>query len=158
VNPSVYKEIQDPFTGEPVIAIPPLCPDVALIHFTKCDEYGNCFSLGGRHMEDVIAKAAKRVIVSAEKIVEPDEISAAPTQTAIPGVLVDAVVHAPYGAYPGTCPGLYGYDRKHLEHYQALASKGRTREYLEQYVYSSVGDAALLEAVGKERLASLHLG
>lgn len=157
-NPAVYKEIRDPFTGETVIAIPPLSPDLALIHFAKCDEYGNGVSLGGRHMEDIIAKASRRVVVSAEQIVPNEEISADPTRTTLPGVLVDAVVHAPYGAYPGTCPGLYGYDRAHLEHYYELAREGETRSYLDRYVYGSEGDAALMQGLTPEHLASLRLG
>lgn len=157
-NPAVYKEIRDPFTGEVAIAIPPLSPDIALIHFAKCDEYGNGVSLGGRHMEDIIAKASKRVVVSAEQIVLPEEISAAPTHTTLPGVLVDAVVHAPWGSYPGTCPGLYGYDRSHLEHYYELARKGQTQAYLDRYVFGSDGDAALIGAIPREQLASLRLG
>lgn len=157
-NPAVYKEIRDPFTGEVAIAIPPLSPDIALIHFAKCDEYGNGVSIGGRHMEDIIAKASKRVIVSAEQIVPPEEISAAPTHTTLPGVLVDAVVHAPWGSYPGTCPGLYGYDRSHLEHYYELARKGQTQAYLDRYVYGSDGDAALIDAISREHLAGLRLG
>ncbi|OGA12705.1 MAG: hypothetical protein A3H32_15795 [Betaproteobacteria bacterium RIFCSPLOWO2_02_FULL_63_19] len=157
VNPKVYKEIQDPFTGETAIAIPPLSPDVALIHFAKCDEYGNAVSAGGRHMEDIIAKASKRVIISAEQIVTTDEISATPTQTTLPGVMVDAVVHAPYGCYPGTCPGLYAYDRTHLEEYYELARKNRTQAYLDKYVYGSDGDAALLAAIPEGRLESLRI-
>jgi glutaconate CoA-transferase subunit A len=157
VSPEIYKEIRDPFTGELAIAIPPLAPDIALIHFAKCDEYGNGVSLGGRHMEDVVAKASRRVVVSAEEIVTTEEISAAPTHTTLPGVLVDAVVHAPYGAYPGTCPGRYGYDRQHLEYYYELARKGQTQAYLDQYVYGAQGDSALLKSISPERLTELRL-
>ena len=158
VNPSVYKEITDPFTGETAVAIPPLAPDVAFIHFAKCDAYGNGVSLGGRHMEDIIAKASKRVIVSAEEIVPTEEISASPLATTLPGVLVDAVVHAPWGCYPGTCPGVYGYDRKHLELYYDFARKNETAAYLERYVYGSKGDEALIGSVPPEHLAALKLG
>ncbi|OGA35048.1 MAG: hypothetical protein A3G80_07975 [Betaproteobacteria bacterium RIFCSPLOWO2_12_FULL_62_13b] len=158
VNPATYKEIRNPFTGEVAIAIPPLAPDVALIHFAKCDQYGNGVSIGGRHMEDIIAKASKRVIVSAEEIVPTEQITAAPTHTTLPGVLVDAVVHAPWGSYPGTCPGVYGYDRAHLEQYYEYARKGQTQAYLERYVFGSEGDAALISAVSQEHLAGLRLG
>jgi glutaconate CoA-transferase subunit A len=108
-------------------------------------------------MEDVIAKASKHVVLSAEEIVENDVITAAPTQTTVPGVLVEAVVHAPYGAYPGTCPGVYSYDRAHLEEYSEYAKDDRTGAYLERYVYGSQGDRALLDAAGPERLAALEL-
>lgn len=159
VSPEIYREVRDPFTGETVIAIPPLAPDLALIHVAKADAYGNIVSLGGRHMEDIIAKASKRVVVTAEEIVPAEEIARAPLQTTLPGVLVDAVVHAPFGAYPGTCPGLYGYDRKHLEEYAALARQGRTQDYLDRYVFAANDDSdhALLAAVGRARLNSLRL-
>lgn len=157
VSPAIYREIQDPFTGELAIAIPPLAPDLALVHVASCDPYGNGVSLGGRHMEDIIIKASKRVILSADRLAEPEEITAAPTHTTVPGMLVDAVVHAPYGVYPGTCPGLYGYDRKHLEDYYELARTGRTQEYLDQYVYGAADDSVLLAATGQDRLAALHL-
>lgn len=157
VSPQVYREIVDPFTGDTVIATPPLAPDWALIHVAKADVYGNGVSLGGRHMEDVIAKASKHVILSAEEIVDNGAITVAPTETTVPGVLVEAVVHAPYGAYPGTCPGVYSYDRAHLEEYTDYAKDGRTGDYLERYVYGSQGDRVLLDAAGPQRLAALEL-
>jgi glutaconate CoA-transferase, subunit A len=156
VNPSVYREITDPFTGRPAIAVPPLAPDVALIHVARCDPYGNAVSLGGLHMEDVIGKASKRVIVSAEELVAPEEISGQPTATVLPGYLVAAVVHAPYGVHPGTCPGHYGYDRAHLEHYAALAQADRTGEYLDEYVHGPRDHFAYLDKIGVERLLSLR--
>ena len=155
-NPAVYREIADPFTGQPAIAIPPLAPDVALIHVARCDPYGNGVSLGGLHMEDVIAKAAKRVIVSTEELVAPEEIARDPTRTVLPGYLVAAVVHAPYGVHPGTCPGHYGYDREHLERYAALAQADRTAEYLAEYVHGPRDHFAYLEKIGVERLLSLR--
>jgi glutaconate CoA-transferase subunit A len=157
VSPGIYREIENPFTGEPAIAIPPLAPDLALIHVAKSDPYGNGVSLGGRHMEDVIVKASGHVVVSADRMVPVEDISATPTQTTVPGVLVDAVVHAPYGVYPGTCPGLYGYDRAHLEHYYDLARAGRTQEYLDRFVYGADDDSVLIAAAGKERLAALQI-
>jgi glutaconate CoA-transferase subunit A len=156
-TPEVYREIKDPFTGKTVIAIPPISPDIALLHFARADRYGNAVSLGGRHMEDIIAKASKRVVISAEEIVEPEAISAVPVNTTLPGLLVESVTHASYGVYPGTCPGLYGYDREHLEQYVELARKGRTQEYLDRYVFAAKDDSALFADVGRDRLASLRI-
>jgi glutaconate CoA-transferase subunit A len=157
VSPLVYRDVVDPFTGKVVIATPPLAPDWALIHVAQADVYGNGVSLGGRHMEDIIVKAARHVVLSAERIVDTDVIMSAPLQTTVPGALVEAVVRAPHGAYPGSCPGLYSYDRAHLEEYLDYAKDDRTREYLDRYVYGSTGDAALLIAAGPERLAMLEL-
>jgi glutaconate CoA-transferase subunit A len=158
VNPDVYKEVTNPFTGEPAIAIPPLRPDVCLVHVAKADIYGNGLSLGGRHMEDIITKASKRVILSAEEIVDTRVFSQAPTQTTIPGVLVDCVVHAPFGAFPGACPGVYNYDRPHLLEYNELAKSGSTRDYIERYIRAYVDDEAMLAGLDASHLNSLKLG
>lgn len=155
-SPDIYKEIIDPFTGKPVVAIPPLCPDVCLVHVARADVYGNGVSLGGRHMEDVITKASRRVILSAEEIVDNAEICRHPTHTTIPGVLVDSVVHAPFGAYPGACPGVYGYDRPHLLEYNELAKQNKTREYLDRYVHAQADEAMMLKAIGAQRLEALR--
>ena len=157
VSPQVYRDVVDPFTGKTVTATPPLAPDWALIHVAKADIYGNGVSLGGRHMEDIIAKASKHVVLSAEEIVDTSAITAAPMQTTVPGALVEAVVHTPYGAYPGACPGVYSYDRAHLEEYLDYAKDNRTQAYLDRYVYGSLGDAALIAAAGPQRLAALAL-
>lgn len=155
-SPDIYKEIIDPFTGKPAVAIPPLCPDVCLVHVARADVYGNGVSLGGRHMEDVITKASRRVILSAEEIVDNAEICRHPTHTTIPGVLVDSVVHAPFGAYPGACPGVYGYDRPHLLEYNELAKQNKTREYLDRYVHAQADEAMMLKAIGAQRLEALR--
>lgn len=158
VSPDVYKEIVDPFTGETAVAIPPLKPDICLVHVAKADIYGNGLSLGGRHMEDVIVKASGRVILSAEEIVDNRVFSDNPTQTTIPGVLVEAVVHAPFGAFPGACPGVYNYDRPHLLEYNERAKSGRTGEYIQAYVLSYPDDEAMLRSIGAERLDALKIG
>jgi glutaconate CoA-transferase, subunit A len=155
VSPNVYKEIQDPFTGKPVVAIPPLSPDLCLIHVAKADVYGNCLSLGGRHMEDVIAKASKRVILSTEEIVETKELD--PRYTLLPGLLVESVVHAPYGTWPAACPGVYDHDREHLVEYNELAKKNRTLEYLERWVYGAKTEAEVLKLAGEARLQALRI-
>ena len=157
VNSGTYKEITNPFTGKPVVAVPPLHPDVCLVHVAKADVYGNGLSLGGRHMEDIITKAAKRVILSAEEIVSTDEFSKNPTQTTIPGVLVESVVHAPFGSYPAACPGVYDYDRAHLVAYNELAKEDRTKEYLDRYVFGTTNDSELFKIVGEAHLSSLRI-
>jgi glutaconate CoA-transferase subunit A len=157
VSPQVYKEIVNPFTGGPAVAVPPLAPDVCLVHVAKADIYGNGLSLGGRHMEDVIVKASKRVILSAEEIVDNDEFCADPTRTTIPGVLVESVVHAPFGAWPGACPGVYNYDRPHLIDYNESAKKDRTGDYIDEFIRAHADDRAMLAAIGEARLAALRI-
>jgi glutaconate CoA-transferase subunit A len=157
VSPDVYKTIKDPFTGKDVVAVPPIQPDVCIVHVAKADIYGNGLSLGGRHMEDIITKASRHVILSAEEIVDTSVFSAAPTQTTIPGVLVHSVVHAPFGAYPGACPGVYNYDRPHLIDYNELAKENRTGEYLDAYVRSRNSEDDMIQRIDPARLQALRL-
>lgn len=157
VSPQVYKSIVDPFTGKTVVAVPPLQPDVCFVHVAKADIYGNGLSLGGRHMEDIITKASKRVILSAEEIVDNAEFCADPTRTTIPGVLVEAVVHAPMGAWPGACPGVYDYDRPHLLEYNEMAKKNETSSYLDRFVRPHADDTAMIAALDDEHLSRLRM-
>jgi glutaconate CoA-transferase, subunit A len=152
VNPEVFKEVKNPFTGEVCYAMPPLKPDVAVIHVQQCDEYGNARQLGGHHTEMLIAKAARHVIITTEEIIPHEEIAAHPTQTTVPGFLVKSVVKLPYGCHPGACPTRYFYDRPHVEDYAQLAREGRTGEYIDKYVHGVEDHAGYLELIGESRL------
>lgn len=156
VNPAVFQEIKDPFTGAICYAMPPLKPDVAIIHVQQCDEYGNARQLGGHHTEKLIAKASKHVIITTEEIVSHDDIAADPVRTTVPGFLVNSVVKLPYGCHPGACPTRYVYDRAHLEEYAQLAREGRTAEYINKYVMETTDHAAYLNLIGASRLVQLH--
>jgi glutaconate CoA-transferase subunit A len=127
-----------PFTGQTLNLVPALFPDVALLHVHRADRYGNCQIDGYPFMDADIAAAAATVLVTAEEIISEDEIRLHPDRTAIPGFMVDAVVHVPYGAYPHEMHGLYVADYAHYDVYvEAIKARGTEaiREYLEQYVY-----------------------
>jgi glutaconate CoA-transferase subunit A len=147
-----------PYTGEQLAAVPALNPDVALIHAHRADMFGNVQVDGYRHMDADMARAARKVIVSAERIVSPEEIAARPDQTMLPHFAVDAVVAAPHGAYPHECYGLYGPD---FEHFTAYAAAARERgpagalRYVEENVDGQAGFAGFIAAAGPERLAAL---
>lgn len=104
------KLISDPYTGEPVTIVPALNPDVAVIHAHQADIYGNARIFGTGISDVEAAMASKKVIVSAEEIIDTEEIRRNPGATKIPYYAVDAVVASPFGSYPGTCPGYYGSD------------------------------------------------
>jgi glutaconate CoA-transferase subunit A len=113
--PHAFRVIACPFTGAPVVACAALAPDVAVIHVDRADEEGNA-QVAGKHIwhDVVIAKAAVRVIVSAEEIVPNAAVREAPERTILPAFNVDAVVHAPRGAWPLEFPGRYEADRDAL--------------------------------------------
>ncbi len=155
-NPESFRRITDPFTGQPCYAVPALQPDVAVIHVQECDPYGNARQLGGNHMEGIIAKAAKHLIITTEAVRPLAETKANPTRTTIPGILVNSVVELPFGAHPGLCPARYNYDEPHLRMYAQMAKEGRTPEYLEEYAFGPRDHGAYLDKIGAARLMALR--
>lgn len=111
---SAAKEIECPFTGQKMLAVPALYPDVAFIHVHRADIYGNCQIDGILVADDDIAKASKRVIITTEKIIDHEDIRRDPGKTVIPFWCVDAVIEVPFGSYPGNMPGEYFSDEEHL--------------------------------------------
>jgi glutaconate CoA-transferase subunit A len=150
------KTVQDPYTGETLAAVPALFPDVALLHVHRADRFGNSQIDGYPHMDADMARAAATVLVTAEEIVPEDEIRRHPDRTAVPGFLVDALVHVPFGSYPHECYGLYEADFSHFDDYAgAIGARGTgaVGEYLEQYVYRPAAFTDYLDLFGGERLA-----
>jgi glutaconate CoA-transferase subunit A len=151
------KVITDPFTGKPIALVPALNPDVGLVHVHQADVYGNarCFGPGVQPLET--AMASRKVIISTDEIIAHDDIRKDPGRTTIPYYLVDAVVYAPFGAYPGGLPGAYEMDFDHFGEYFGLERQGRLAEYLDRYVYSVGSDEEMLEQrVGLRRLSELR--
>ena len=103
-NQSGAKLVKDPYTGEPIVLVPALNPDVGLLHVHQCDVHGNARIFGAGVAPQEIAQASKKLIISTEEIISTDEIRRNPQRTTIPYYFVDAVVVAPFGAYPGSCP------------------------------------------------------
>jgi glutaconate CoA-transferase, subunit A len=157
INPEMFHEIKDPFTGNICYAMPPLKPDVAILHFPQCDAYGNARQLGGHHTEKLIAKASDHVIITTEEIIPHEDVMADPVRTTVPGLLVDSVVKLPYGAHPGSCPARYSYDEKHLTEYAQLAREGKSSAYIRKYVTGPKDHYAYLDMIGAERLMELKV-
>ncbi len=134
---SAAKEINCPFTGKRLAALPALYPDVALIHVNRADIYGNCQIDGIIVADDDIAKASKKVIVTTEKLISNDRILREPDKTIIPYWYVDAVVEVPYGSYPGNMPGEYFSDEEHLaEWLRVEKDEEEFADFLNRNIYS----------------------
>ena len=132
-----YRIIKDPFSGEDIVAVKAIEPDVAIIHAQRADIYGNVQIWGGRFEDVWKAKAAKKVIVSAEEIVDHELIKLEPYKTTLPYPYVDAVVHLPNGAYPTSCYGLYDADYQHIRGYVEAIRNNKFQEYLDNYVFAA---------------------
>jgi 3-oxoacid CoA-transferase subunit A/glutaconate CoA-transferase subunit A len=156
---SSAKVVNDPFTGRPICLLPAAYPDVALIHVHRCDQYGNC-QVDGIAVEDYeIARSARRLLVSTEKVISEEEIRSEPWKTIIPFYLVDAVVEAPGGAHPCQMAYCYSFDEDHIKEWLTLSRTPEgTQEYFDRYVYGPQDSAEYLELVGgSQRLAALRL-
>lgn len=155
---SAAKEIECPFTGKSLTAVPALYPDVALIHVHESDLFGNCRIRGITVADWDLSRASKHVIVSAERIVSTDEIRSDPNATAIPAFCVDAVCHVPYGSYPGNMAGEYFSDEVHLKAWlDAEQDVEAYRAFLDKYLYGVDCFEDYLEICGgEERLAELR--
>ncbi|MFQ5803685.1 MAG: CoA transferase subunit A [Candidatus Methylomirabilales bacterium] len=150
------KMVQDPFSGDAVCLVPALNPDVFLVHVHQADVYGNARIFGTNLFALEGAMASKKVIVSAEEIIEPLEFRKEPAKTTIPYFLVSAVVHLPFGAYPGGVPGRYELDVEHIQQLNGIETEEHMRGYLESYMYSVKNHAEFLgQRVGWKRLADM---
>ena len=162
VGSDVGRQVEDqvkpltcPFTGEPLLLLPALNPDVALIHVQRADAYGNAQLDGLQFMDIDIAMAANRVILTTERLISNDQIRRTPDQTRIPFFTVDAVVEVPYGSAPHECYGLYEPFFSHLDHYAELTRKDAAagvKQYLDEYYYAPATWADYLARIGVDAL------
>ncbi|WP_300007098.1 CoA-transferase [Pseudonocardia sp.] len=145
-----YGRVRCPFTDEELVAVPPLAPDVALIHAPLGDRHGNLHLDQPYVLDERFASASAMVVATVDRMVTTDEIAAA--GVVVPAHLVAAVAEVPYGAHPSSCYPGYAYDRPHLAAYIAAASAGggELTAYLDRYVHT--GEDAYRHDVDPERL------
>jgi glutaconate CoA-transferase subunit A len=130
-----YRITECPFTGEKLVLLRALQPDVGVVHVQRADPEGNAQIDGPRWDNIELTRASNKVIVIAEEIVDRSYIERQPELTAIPSYLVDAVVHQPFGAYPTNCYKYYDQDFPHFMHY---IEQNRTKEGFHQYLEENV--------------------
>ena len=158
IKHSSVVEYKCPFTGETYALVPACSPDVSIIHVPRADEYGNC-QIDGITVSDYdLARASKKVIITAEEIISNDEIRNNPERTIIPYYCVDAVVHVPFGSYPGNMPGKYYLDIDHLNEWiEAEKDPNKFERFLNKYIYEVKNwDEYLERCGGKKRLQELR--
>src|SRR3954451_19381392 len=155
-NPLI-RPIDSPYSDETVYAVPPLRPDVAIVHAQRADAAGNTQVWGLLGCQKEAAFAADRVIVVVEELVEEDVIRADPNRTIIPGLIVAAVVVEPWGAHPSYVQGAYDRDNRfYLDWDPVSRDEAAIQAWLREWVYDLDGRAAYLEKLGAERIASLR--
>jgi glutaconate CoA-transferase subunit A len=135
VNPLI-KTVVCPFTGEELAAVPALNPDTAIVHVQRADENGNAQIWGLIGVQKEAAFASRNVIVVAEEIVSEDVIRSDPNRTLIPGLIVSAVVHEPFGCHPSYAQGFYDRDNDFSVRWREVSqNEALFNKYLEEWVY-----------------------
>jgi glutaconate CoA-transferase subunit A len=154
-NPLI-KLIDDPYGTGQIAVVPPLNPDVAILHAQRADRQGNTQLWGLLGMQKEVAFAAQRVIVVVEEVVGEAVIRADPNRTLIPGLIVDAVVHEPYGAHPSYVQGYYDRDNESYLAWDKLSQDHAAVEaWLDEWVYGLANHAAYVQKLGQDYFAKL---
>ena len=135
VNPLI-KTIVCPFTKEELAAVPALNPDIAIIHAQRADEHGNAQIWGLIGVQKEAAFASRNTIVVVEEIVSESVIRSDPNRTLIPGLIVSAVVHEPFGCHPSYAQGFYDRDNDFYLRWREISqNEALFNRYLEEWVY-----------------------
>ena len=156
---SAAKVVECPFTGDPICLLPALILDVGLIHVHRADKYGNAQIDGISGFSAELSRASKRLIISAEEIVDIEKIRQEPDRTIIPYYLVDAVVEAPFGSHPGEMCYQYKRDEPQIREWVEVSKDPQTtREYLDKYIYGVKDHQEYMDLIGREHLDNLKRG
>lgn len=155
-----YKTMTCPFTGEELLLVPALAPDIAILHAQYGDAHGNLRIEGPPVADLLFARASRNVVASVERLVSTDELAALGGPN-VPYFYVSAVAEVPFGAHPTACYPFYAYDRPHTALYHEAASAGAEAfdmRYLRPFVFEPADHDAYLGRVGgaatQARLAS----
>ena len=155
-NPLI-REIESPYGDGKVFAVPPLRPDVTIVHAQRADAAGNTQIWGLLGCQKEAAFAADRVIVVVEELVDEAVVRADPNRTAIPGLIVDAVVVEPWGAHPSYVQGAYDRDNRFYLDWDPISrDEDATRGWLRDWVHGLDSREEYVAKLGDERLASLR--
>jgi glutaconate CoA-transferase subunit A len=152
------KTMTCPFTADRLTAVAAINPDVAIVHVQRADEYGNANTWGNLGVARDACLASRQVILTAEEIVSPELISADPNRVIIPGFLVNAVVHYPWGAHPSPVPGYYNRDHQTFVDYRnASKTELQFAKWQHRWVDRIRSHHDYTGLLGHERMADLAI-
>lgn len=155
-NPLI-RPVESPYGEDVVYAVPPLRPDVTIVHAQRADAAGNTQVWGLLGCQKEAAFAAGRVIVVVEELVDEAVIRADPNRTIIPGLVVDAVVVEPWGAHPSYAQGYYDRDNRFYLEWDAISrDEEALQAWLAEWVLGVSGRAEYVEKLGRERIDGLR--
>jgi glutaconate CoA-transferase, subunit A len=156
---SKIPTVIDPFTGRAIGAFSPLRPDLAAIHVSLADPLGNAILLGTEWSRTELSRAAKKVVLVADAIVDTACMRQFPNLVRIPDIVVEAVVHWPFGTWPQGSPGLYDIDEEHMAAMnKALATEDGTQAYIRDFVEGFDDHDSFLDLIGRDKAKALSQG
>jgi glutaconate CoA-transferase subunit A len=157
-NPRILP-VESPYGDDTVFAVPPLNPDLAIIHVQRATAEGDAQVWGLLGCQKEAAFAARQVMVVCEEVVPESVVRSDPNRTLIPGTIVDAVVEAPGGCHPSFAQGYYDRDNRFYVEWDAISRHpDRLQAWLQEWVYGMADHAEYRARVGAERWADLAPG
>ena len=155
-NPLI-RRVASPYDGEEIAVVPPLNPDVTIIHAQRADADGNVQAWGIVGVQREAALAARRVIAVVEELVDATVIRDDPDRTLLPGTVVNAVCVEPFGAHPSFAQGHYDRDNAFYRDWDAIShDPARLSAWLDEWVLGLEGRAAYADRLGPDALAALR--
>jgi len=156
-NEAHFGRVHCPFSGEELIAVRAIQPDLAILHVQRADDQGNAHVWGNYGVMREAAMAAKKVILTCEELVDRSVILSDPNRTLIPGLIVDAVVCEPFGCHPSYVQGYYDRDNDAYLAWDGIShEQASTEAWLDEWVYGVADRAEYLAKLGQARLAKLR--
>jgi len=153
---AAIKTVNDPYTGDEISVVPPLKPDVAVVHVQRADSEGNSHIWGIIGEQKDAAFASKKVIISAEEIVDEDVIRSDPNRTLIPDFVVHAVVHEPWCAHPSYVQGYYDRDNEFYMQWDEITKEhDSTMKYIDEWVHGVENRAQYMKKLSAEKILKL---
>jgi glutaconate CoA-transferase subunit A len=153
---ALMKTVKDPYTGDEVSVVPPLNPDVSVVHVQRADANGNAHIWGITGEQKDAAFAAKKVILSAEEIVSEDVIRSDPNRTLIPDFIVDSVVHEPWCAHPSYVQGYYDRDNEFYVEWDGMTKDHEsTMKYIDEWVHGVEDRSEYLKKLPSSKILEL---
>ena len=152
----LIRTVKDPYTGDEVSVVPPLKPDVAVVHVQRADANGNSHIWGIIGEQKDTAFAAEKVIISAEEIVDESIIRSDPNRTLVPDFIVDAVVHEPWCAHPSYVQGYYDRDNEfYVEWDKITKAHEDTMKYMDEWVYGVEDRSEYMKKIPEAKVEAL---
>ena len=151
VNPA-FRQVKSPYGDEMLWCVPAIRPDVTIVHAQRADLEGNTQVWGLYGVQKEAAFASQRVIVTVEEIVDAAVIRSDPNRTIIPGIIVSAVVHEPFGAHPSFVQGAYDRDNDFYVAWDGISKdEAGLKAYLDEWVHGVPDRAAYAKKMGARR-------